>query len=394
MKRVYRADRVHTGRPGGLIESGALLEEDGTIVWVGPWEQRPVREGEELEMIDLGAATLMPGLIDAHVHLSLDGGDDPVGALRAENDRQLLVVMFRNARRLLRSGVTTAREMGAPAYLDLVVKDKIDSGIAVGPRLLVSNRPITTTGGHCWFMGCECDDASAIRRAVREHAKAGADLIKLMVSGGYMTPGSAPWICQYGRHEIETAVYESHLRGKKIAVHAHDTIGIRHSVEAGVDTIEHCTWLTPDGVRYEENTAWRIAESGICVCLTVNHRVKLWQGREKEQWLERARAMRELGVRFIAGTDAGIRHVGHDQFIGALEAMRELGMTNEEILVSATSLAAEACGVGETVGSLEAGKRADMLVVSGNPLDRLEDLRGLERIIKDGEDMLPELDHK
>jgi Imidazolonepropionase and related amidohydrolases len=392
MKRLYRAERLHTGKPGGLIQSGALLEDGGTIVWVGPWEQRPIREGEELETIDLGSATLVPGLIDAHVHLALDGGDDPVGALRAADKGHVLALMFRNARRLLRSGVTTAREMGAPAYLDLVVKETIDRGIAAGPRLLVSNRPITTSGGHCWFMGCECDDAAAIRRAVRDHAEAGADLIKLMVSGGYMTPGSAPWICQYGRHEIETAVDESHQRGKKIAVHAHDTVGIRHSVAAGVDTIEHCTWLTPEGVHYEEETAWRIAESGIFVCLTVNHRVKRWQGEEKERWLDRARAMRQLGVRFIAGTDAGIRHVGHDQFIGALEAMRELGMTNEEILVSATSLAAEACGIGSAVGSLEAGKRADMLAVDGNPLERLEDLRRLTRIIKNGRDMLPELE--
>jgi len=391
LKRLYRADRVHTGKPHGLIRNGALLEDNGTIVWVGPWEMRPIRQGEELETIDLGSATLMPGLIDTHVHLALDGGDDPVGAMLAADDQQRMATMFRNARRLLRSGVTTAREMGAPDFLDLAVKAAIDIGIAAGPHLLVSTRPITTTGGHCWFMGCECDDAPAIRRAVRENAKAGADLIKLMVSGGFMTQGSAPWMCQYGPHEIKTAVFESHQRGKKIAVHAHDAVGIRYSVEAGVDTIEHCSWLTPDGVRYEEDTARRMAESGIYVCLTVNHRVKLWQGEEKEQWLARARAMRELGVRIIAGTDAGIRNVGHDQFIGALEAMRELGMTNEEILVSATSLAAEACGIGATVGSLEAGKRADMLVVNGNPLERLGDLRQLARIIQNGKDVLPDL---
>jgi imidazolonepropionase-like amidohydrolase len=250
--------------------------------------------------------TLMPGMIDSHVHLGFDGSEDHVTHMKQSSNEQLLVTMLYNAKQLLKSGVTTAREMGARGYLDLVVKEAIASGTAIGPNLLVSNRPITTTGGHCWFMGCECDDATQIRRAVREHVKMGADFIKIMLTGGFMTKGSAPWYTQFDQYEMETAAYEAHRLEKKIAVHAHGTPGILSATKAGVDTIEHCSWVTATGFDYNQECVEHIVEKGMHVCLTTNIG---WRRIGKlEERLQNIGRMRNTGMKFIAGTDAYNRY--------------------------------------------------------------------------------------
>jgi imidazolonepropionase-like amidohydrolase len=190
--------------------------------------------------------------------------------MMAASDHQLLVEMLRNARRLLAAGVTTARELGARGLLDLVVQEAIEEGKAPGPRLLVSNQPITVTGGHCWFMGCERDDHDGLRRAVREHHKAGAQVIKVMATGGFMTAGSAPWHAQFGPDELRVIVEEARRLGKRVAAHAHGLTGIRNSVAAGVDTIEHCSWAAETGENFDEEVAAAIVDKGIFVCPTAN----------------------------------------------------------------------------------------------------------------------------
>src|SRR5262249_59188004 len=142
-------------------------------------------------------STIMRGLIDSHVHLGLDGGPTPVARMRAETDEQQLVLMLRSARDLLGVGVTTARDLGGRGYLAVVVRDAIASGLARGPRMVVAASPVTVTGGHCWFMGAEADSEDDLRRMVRTHHKHGADLIKVMATGGVMTAGSAPWYAPF-----------------------------------------------------------------------------------------------------------------------------------------------------------------------------------------------------
>lgn len=382
---VLKARRVLTGRKGEVIDNGAVVIDGDKIVEVGPANSLTTRLPESVKVEDFGDMTLMPGMIDCHVHLGFDGSANPVANMKAMSDAQLLVTMIYNAGQLLRAGVTTAREMGARSYLDLVVKEAIEVGTAVGPNLLVSNRPLTTSAGHCWFMGCECDDSVAVRKSVREHHKAGADLIKIMLTGGFMTQGSAPWYNQFSMAELETATYEAHRLDKKIAVHAHGTVGIRNAVKAGVDTIEHCSWVTSNnGVEYDDHTAHEIVEKGIYVCLTTNVHWKSFDPVRRESRLKNIRRMRELGMKFAAGTDAGINLVPHDKYVDGLEALGDVGLTNAEVIESATVVAAQACGIEDQSGALEVGKRADVLVVAGNPLEDIAHLRNVRFVMRAG----------
>jgi imidazolonepropionase-like amidohydrolase len=384
MKYLLKADSVLTGKRGEVIrDGGAVLVEDEKIVWIGAQAQfdQPLDSGTEV--IDFGVMTLMPGMIDCHVHLGFDGSADPVAHMKQSSDVQLLVTMLYNARLLLKSGVTTAREMGARGYLDLVVKEAVLAGTAPGPNLIVCNRPITTTGGHCWFMGCECDDVTQVRRAVREHAKAGADFMKIMLTGGFMTKGSAPWYTQFDQYEMDAVAYEAHRLDKKIAVHAHGTPGIISATKAGVDTIEHCSWVTSSGFEYDQECAEKIVAQGIHVCLTTNI---AWSTRitQREERFHNIRRMRELGMTFIAGTDAGINFVPHDKYVAGLETLRDIGLTNEEIIESATIVAAEGCGLEKVTGSLTTGKRADIIAIKGDPLADISALWNVGWVMRAG----------
>jgi imidazolonepropionase-like amidohydrolase len=349
---------------------------------VGPAGQirsRPEAVGSSVR--DLHGHTLLPGLIDCHVHLGFDASEAPVARMMAASDHQLLVEMLRNARRLLAAGVTTARELGARGLLDLVVQEAIEQGKAPGPRLIVSNQPITVTGGHCWFMGCERDDHDGLRRAVREHHKAGAQVIKVMATGGFMTAGSAPWHAQFGQDELRVIVEEARRVGKRVAAHAHGLTGIRNSVAAGVDTIEHCSWAAETGENFDEEVAAAIVDKGIFVCPTAN--VHLLRRREVplggypvpaeliRRRKERLRLMWQMGVRLVAGTDAGINLVAHGGYAYGLEALAATGMSAEEVIECATSRAAQACGLDAITGAVEPGKDADLVAVPGNPVTDL-----------------------
>ena len=237
--RLYTADALLTSASAEVVHRGGVLIDGGQIVAAGPSEALR-STGPGAEVVDLGAVTLLPGLIDAHVHLGLDGSPAPVARMRAETDAEQRILMLNSARQLLQVGVTTARDLGARAFLDIAVRDAIAGGSAAGPRLVTAGRPLTSTGGHCWFMGGECGSADELRRMVRLHHKMGADLIKVMSTGGFMTTGTAaPWFAQFTPAELSAVTGEAHRLGKRVAAHAHGKEGIARAVAAGVDTIEH-----------------------------------------------------------------------------------------------------------------------------------------------------------
>jgi imidazolonepropionase-like amidohydrolase len=387
--RIIRATRVLTGRPGEVIADGEILLDGSRIVSVGPRGSA----GEAPEMLDLRGHTVLPGLIDAHVHLGFDAKVHPVTGQAAERDGHLLLRMAENARKLVSAGVTTARDLGGRGFLDITLRDVIEEGNAVGPHLVAATRPITVTGGHCWYMGGEADDEPAIRRVARENLRAGADCLKVMASGGEMSPGSVPsWRAQYSAALIRVAVEEAKARGKTVAAHAHAPESIANALEAGVTTIEHCTFHTSAGTVYDADLAGRIAAAGTYVCPTVHG--QYWKMREligagpMDRWLGMVAALRDAGVKLVAGTDTGFSIVGLDKrtddYVAGLEVFAEAGFGNAEIIELATVRAAEACGAGAATGSLEAGKRADLIAVRGDPLDRLADLRNLELVLVSG----------
>src|SRR3984885_10582762 len=266
MSEVLTAPRVITGDK--IVADGAVVIGDRTVDWVGPAGALPAEYAPPPRAHHPGS-TIMPGLIDSHVHLGFDGGPEPATRMQRAADAQLLMLMLRSARELLGVGVTTARDLGGRGYLDVIVRDAIAAGLARGPRMIVSASPLTVTGGHCWFMGDEADTEDDLRRMVRIHHKHGVDLIKVMSTGGFMTTGSAPWYAQFTTAQLAVVVGEAGRVDKPVAAHAHGIEGIRRAVEAGVTTLEHCSFVTETNERrFSEALAAQIAERNIFVCRT------------------------------------------------------------------------------------------------------------------------------
>ena len=304
MPEVLTAPVVVTGDQA--LTDGAVVVGDTTVEWVGPALEVPARYAAA-KQTHYSGSTIMPGLIDSHVHLGFDGGGNPAARMRAETDEQQLVLMLRNARDLIGVGVTTARDLGGRGYLSLVVRDAIAGGLARGPRLVVAAAPITVTGGHCWFMGGEADSEDDLRRLVRTHHKHGADLIKVMSTGGFMTAGSAPWYAQFTTQQLAVIVEEARRVDKHVAAHAHGIEGIRRAVQAGVTTLEHCSFVTETNERvFDPSLAAQIADQAIFVCPTVNVNAPYVADLTGVMVGQHVKPMYEMGVRLIAGTDAGI----------------------------------------------------------------------------------------
>ena len=388
MAEVLTAPRIMTGDE--TLTGGALVVSDTRVAWSGTAAELPA-EYAPLPRTDYPAATILPGLIDCHVHLAFDGGPAPVARMRSETDEQQLVLMLRSARELLGVGVTTARDLGSRGYLSVVVRDAIAAGLARGPRLVVAASPVTVTGGHCWFMGGEADSEDDLRKMVRTHHKQGADLIKVMSTGGFMTAGSAPWYAQFTVAQLTAVVEEASRLDKPVAAHAHGLEGIDRAVRAGVSTLEHCSFVTDTNERvFSEALAARIARQGIVVCPTVNVNAPYHERRTGRPIGRHLKPMRDMGVRLIAGTDAGVNNTPHHQYVGGLEHLVTLGFRPAEVLAMATSEAAEALGLGATTGRLAPGYDADMIVVDGDPEADISALGRLRRVIARGKDYMPD----
>jgi imidazolonepropionase-like amidohydrolase len=366
------ARRLFDGRMPQVLADPVIEVAEGRIVGVRS-AGTPVSGPD---VLDLGDATLLPGLIDVHQHLAFDASSDPVAHLQSDDDATVLLKMRLAARRALAAGITTIRDLGDRNYLSLTLRDWFRGGAEVGPRIIASGPPITVTGGHCWFLGGEADGAGGVRQAVRDRVTRGADVIKIMVTGGNMTPTLGPHQSQYTRAEIAAAVDEAHAHGLRIAAHAHGGPGIADAMRAGADSIEHCTFFSADGVNADPGILEELARRQIAISMT---------GGTLPGSIAPYPAMRErlaaiianhavlhrAGARIVCGTDAGVGpNKPHDVLPhGVSSFLPAIGMTNSGALAAATAVAAEVCGLANTTGTLEPGKDADILVVAGNPLE-------------------------
>jgi imidazolonepropionase-like amidohydrolase len=385
---VLTAPRVLTG--DAIVTDGAVVLGDRTVNWAGPAAALPA-EYESLPRAGYPGGTILPGLIDSHVHLAFDGGPDPAARMRAETDEQQLLLMLRSARDLLGVGVTTARDLGGRGYLSVLVRDAIAADLARGPRLVVSGSPVTVTGGHCWFMGGEADSDDELRRLVRTHHKHGTDLIKVMSTGGFMTSGSAPWYAQFSTAQLAVIVEEAARVDKPVAAHAHGIEGIQRAVDAGVSTLEHCSFVTETNERrFSEPLAAQIAERGIVVCPTINVNAPYVAKLTGISVGQHVKPLHDRGVRIIVGTDAGVDNTPHHQYLGALQYLVTLGFTADQVLAMATTEAAAALGVGGVTGRLAPGYQADLIVVDGDPRADIGALGALRRVIARGRDYVPD----
>lgn len=325
---------------------------------------------------DCAGLTAIPGLIDAHVHLELNP-DDTTAPVKTNPD--VVPLMAERALKMARKGITTARDLGGGAWYELALRDQIASGQHIGPRLICSGQPITSPQGHCHFWGGEAADAEAAKAVLMRQLEHKVDLIKVMATGGRLTQGSAPSDAQFSELVLTEIVDLAHHHQRPVAAHCHGTEGIRRAACAGVDTIEHCSWVGPEGWAsdYQDEVADLIAAKDIWVSPTVN---RGWQrmldsttgavlGRVRSAY----RNMMDKGIPMVASTDAGIPGVFHDELAHALVVFAKIAeLTNTEVLQSATSSAALALGVSHLTGCLAPGMEADVLLLDGDPLTELD----------------------
>jgi imidazolonepropionase-like amidohydrolase len=359
--------------PGRLHAADALRIDGERIAALG-------RSGElcaGARVLRLDGGFLVPGLIDAHVHLCLDPALSTPAAQAAVPPEEREAALVARAVAMLRAGITTARDLGGAAWRELDLRERIEAGTQSGPRLLCAGQPVTTPGGHCWYWGGEAADAAAIERVIARQVERGVDWIKLMATGGRNTHGTQPHEPQFDAPLIAGAVRAAAARGRPVAAHCHGTAGIRNAAEAGVQSAEHCSFAGPGGfgTDFDPGVAARLAERGIWVSATVNAGwARYFDARGEPLPFARRMAavyggLRRAGVRLVASTDAGIPGVAHDGLARALPVFgRIAGLTPLELLRSATSGAADALGLAAVTGRLRPGLAADVLALRADPL--------------------------
>lgn len=376
MQQLVSAGQVLIGPAGQRLADGAVLTEGETIVAVGRRSDLEARACANAQHHSVPGGTVLPGLINAHVHLCWDGDFGFLDRYHAADDTDLLLGIVGRAQQALRCGVTTLRDLGDRNGLALRVRNAIDRGDLAGPRLLGSGPPLTPPRGHCWFLGGEVAGTEQIRERVQRNAALGADVIKVMLSGGEMTPESAPtWQNQFSMDDLAVVVEEATAAGLPVAAHAHGTGAIAAAVEAGVSTIEHCSWQGEGGrgTDFREDVAGEIARRGTGICHAYPPDWRSFEqfvvGEERAAAAAaRVRWMDQRGIRLVPGTDAGLPTSTFNDYVGALTYYTDkIGLPSERVVELATTGAARALGL-HRVGQLAAGFAADLLVVDGDPL--------------------------
>lgn len=391
MLKAIKGGLIIDGKGDTPIPNGLILVDGNRIRAVGSRDSLPVPG--EAEVIDLGTATLLPGLIDTHVHLVMNAQEDCVTSLAHKSAVDSVVEAAGNARRALRGGVTTVRDCADVFGVTLTLRQAIDGGHLDGPRILACGLPITTTAGHLHYMGISADSTDEVLKAVRTVVTMGVDWVKVCATGGGLTPDSNVRRAQYSAETLTALVQDAHRLGRKVAAHAHGTEGVLNCAIAGTDSIEHCSWMgEEEGHRYDEDAVDLIRKKGLYVSHTITG-PRTGTPEEVEELLnselgERFALLKrtlEEGVRMVISSDAGVRDTRFEDFAGSLViAVKCCGFSPMGSIIAATNRAAEMLGMADRVGSLEPGKFADILAVDGNPLQDIGAIRRIIGVFKDG----------
>ncbi len=325
------------------------------------------------EVVDLGDAALLPGLVDCHQHLCFEALSEDVAETPSDG---LAAQAERSARRALAAGITTIRDLGDRDYATFPLRGRDDL-----PTLLCSGPPITAPEGHCWYLGGEVDPVAgepALRQAVRERIERGCDVVKIMVTGGFLTPTHPMWSPQFSLDDLRIMVDEAHQNGAPVAAHCHGPAGIEQAVRVGVDTIEHCSFVD-EGLVIDPDPALlqMVADSQIPASVTIGRlpSVPLTEvmQRLQEPGRRTRRRLHELGATLVPGTDAGIGPAKpHDVMTHALAEFVACGLTPRRSLQAMTADAAAACGVGTSKGRIAVGFEADLVAFADHPADDLD----------------------
>ena len=399
LKRVLvRAGHLLDVKTGKILDNQAILIEGDKVVSVGPAPGNQATSGAIT--INLPNATVLPGLIDAHTHLTGDPKNIGYQSLGISVPRDALTGA-KNARLTLQAGFTTVRNVGATGYSDVAVRDAINAGDIPGPRMLVSGPALSITGGHCdnnllpYEYHATSDGAAdgieAVQHKVREIIKYGADLIKICATGGVLSKGDDPQASQYTLEEMKAIVADAHRLGRKVAAHAHGAQGIRWASEAGVDSVEHASYI-------DDAAIVELKKNGTYLVPTLYLGDWFMENAEKNRvpdfLLVKAKAVMPAarknvahafasGVKVAFGTDAAV--YPHGLNAHEFGVMVKLGLTPLQAIQAATVNDADLLGWSDKVGTIEAGKWADIIAVDGDPLKDVTTLEHVKLVMKGGD---------
>ena len=394
---VVKAGKLVDVAAGRVRNDQLIVIQDGKIVAVGPAGATTVPAGAAV--VDLSDKTVLPGLIDTHTHVTGDPTSPPYYGYGISVPREALLGA-RFARETLLSGVTTIRNVGASGYADVALRDAVNAGDVVGPRMLVSGPAIGITGGHCDgnLLAPEfaergegvADGPDAVRAMVRKNVKYGVDVIKYCGTGGVFSKGTRVGAQQYTPEEVAALVDEAHMHGRKVAVHAHGANGIKVALKAGVDTIEHASLIDQEGLDLAQKNG---AYLSMDIFNTEYTQTEGPKRGELEEFLRKdrevAQAQRDnfrkavqMGIKLTMGTDTGVHP--HQDAPKQLAYMVQYGMTPMQAIQAATKVGAEALGIGAEVGQIAPGYSADLVAVRSDPLADIHALDAIEFVMKQG----------
>lgn len=400
---AIRAGRLIDGTGAAPVRNAVIVIQGDRITAAGANVQVPAGA----TVIDLSGATVLPGFIDAHVHLAghTIGDGDWQHAGITELPSQLALLGAAHAHQTLEAGFTTVRVVGSGGFADIALRNAINAGWIPGPRILGAGTSFGINGGHCdgssgynpelpisrgTIETGAADGVEEVREAVRYNVKHGADVIKICATGGVLSPTDSVGVQQYTEEEIRAVVEAAHMAERRVAAHAHGTAGIKAAVRAGVTSIEHGSILDAEAVTLmKQRGTWLVPTlmAGVSVeALATAGRLPPAIAAKALAIAPRMRSSFKLavdgGVRIALGTDAGVFRHGTNAREFAL--MASYGMTPMQAIVAGTSSGATLLGLEREIGTIAAGKRADIVAVSGNPLDNLDILQNVQFVMKDG----------
>ena len=403
-------EAVIDGSDGESKVGQAVLIDKGIIQAIGNVEAVRKNAPHGTVDVDLAGATLCPGLIDGHTHLSLAGDGRNYDEMFSETDEMMVMTGAMNLMKHLRAGITTIREHGARNRVGFALKEGLQRGYIPGPRMQVSGRPITCTGGHFCFCNEEADGEEEIRKSVRRLIHEGADYIKIMASGGG-TRGTIPGRASYSEEELHAAVHEAHHFDRPTAAHCRARESMKRAVQAGIDLMEHAEFLDPDDeMRFDPEIAAMMEESRIWISPTLQAWTKYprivelrnqrdlgalshegeveLEGLEKraEVRLDVMRKLLEYDVkeRILPGTDSGVGMLEFGHLDYDLELLVEVGFSPADAIVSATRISADAIGMSDAIGTIEQGKVADLVAFDGDPSKDIYAARKVRAVFQSG----------
>lgn len=394
---VLKADKLIAVETGKTIDKPIVIIENDLITKVTTKAKYNIPANATV--IDLSGHTIMPGLMDMHVHLTSDASIHGYKRLQRDTSRAAITGVTK-AKRTLMSGFTTVRNLGAPNYADIALRDAINDGDVTGPRMFVSGPSIGVTGGHCdsnllpFEYGIKSEGVAdgpwEVRSKVRQNIKYGANVIKFCATGGVLSKGTKVGAQQYSAEEMKALIEEAHLRGLTVAAHAHGTDGIKTAIRAGVDSIEHGSFLDKEAIKLAKKhgtylsmdiyvTEYILGEGEKAGILEESLAKERTVGkRQRESFTNALNA----GVKMVFGSDAGV--YPHGDNAKQLSRMVKFGMSAMQTLQTATIEPAKLLKQSDTLGSIEAGKYADIIAVKGDPIADISILENVNFVMKAG----------